>query len=88
MYRLLNFERGFSLKPGHINKLRGELMAYMKSNNNRLSMMCNGNCYDHQALTVICCHQQISKGKENDSSKTTRTPTNNSSSGPEGTDGA
>ena len=84
MRRLLAFERGFHPEGSPIDVMRRELMQYIQDNDNRLSLPCDGNCFNHQDLTVICCHQQIVVGDNNDNEETGSSE-NNPSSGPEGT---
>jgi hypothetical protein len=42
-----------------VNVMRKELMAYIASNNGRLSMWCDGNCFAHSDLIVVSCHRQL-----------------------------
>ncbi len=41
------------------NKKRDELISFIKSNKGRLSLPCNGDCYQHHDGVVLFCHSQL-----------------------------
>ena len=48
-----------------INQMRDTLMEFIKENRSRLSLPCNGNCYEHHDGVVLFCYNQLLEEKEN-----------------------
>lgn len=42
-----------------INKKRDTLITFIEKNRSRLSLPCNGNCYEHHDGVVLFCYQQL-----------------------------
>ncbi|MBT3328161.1 MAG: hypothetical protein HN396_18205 [Gemmatimonadales bacterium] len=44
------------LPPNPVNLLRDEVVRYIRDNQNRLSLPCDGDCYQHPDGMVLHCH--------------------------------
>lgn len=53
------------------NAKRDELISFIRSNRNRLSLPCNGDCYQHTDGVVLFCHSRLLE--DNNASKETKT---------------
>jgi len=42
-----------------INQMRNSLIAFIENNRSRLSLPCNGNCYEHHDGVVLFCYKQL-----------------------------
>ena len=49
-----------------INEMRNRLMTFIENNRSRLSLPCNGNCYEHHDGVVLYCHRQLLEENDND----------------------
>lgn len=54
-----------------VNALRDELIEFIEHNRNRLSLPCNGDCYQHHDGVVLFCHSQFIE-ESNDSKEKER----------------
>jgi hypothetical protein len=45
------------LPPNPVDTMRDELISFIKTNKNRLSLPCGGDCYQHSDGMVISCYQ-------------------------------
>ena len=53
------------LPESPINKLRDELISFIKENRSKLSLPCDGDCYQHHDGVVIYCHKKLLEVKTN-----------------------
>ena len=42
-----------------INQMRDQLITFIGNNRSRLSLPCNGNCYEHHDGVVLFCYKQL-----------------------------
>lgn len=42
-----------------VNGLRDKIISFIKQNRNRLSLSCDGDCYQHHDGVVLFCHSQL-----------------------------
>ena len=42
-----------------INVIRNKLINYIEENKNKLSLPCDGNCYNHHDGIVVYCHSKL-----------------------------
>ena len=42
-----------------VNALRDEIISFINQNRNRLSLPCDGDCYQHHDGVVLFCHSQF-----------------------------
>jgi septum formation topological specificity factor MinE len=45
--------------PNPVNQMREEIIAYINTDPNQLSLYCNGRCYEHPDLIVVSCYQKL-----------------------------
>ena len=50
-----------SIKESEVNNYRDELIEFIEKNRGRLSLPCNGNCYEHTDTTVRFCHNKLTE---------------------------
>ena len=48
-----------NVPESRVNTLRDELILFIEENRNRLSLSCNGDCYQHHDGVVLSCHAQF-----------------------------
>lgn len=48
-----------SIEQTPINNMRDKLITFIEENRSRLSLPCNGNCYEHHDGVVLFCYQQL-----------------------------
>ena len=55
-----------------VDKMRQDIVAYIEENEGRLSMKCDGNCWDHPDGVVVACHLLLiqEKSTEDDCAET------------------
>jgi len=46
-----------------LNPIRDKLTEYIKENRNKLSLPCDGNCYNHHDGVVVYCHSKLMEEK-------------------------
>lgn len=51
-------ETGSGISSNPVNNMREELVAFIDSHRDQLSMPCNGKCYEHCDTIVVSCHAQ------------------------------
>ena len=46
--------------PQHeLNRIRDQIIAFVKENKSRLSLFCDGNCYKHSDAVVLDCYKNF-----------------------------
>jgi len=58
--------RAKELPESPVNKKRDKIIEYIKLNRNRLSLYCDGNCYNHHDGIVLFCYKQLIKEERRD----------------------
>ena len=58
LYSFLNYETA-CIEENEFNNYRDQIMEFIRENKGRLSLPCNGNCYEHTDATVLFCHKQL-----------------------------
>ena len=58
MHNFLQY-RTRSIEQTPINKMRENLITFIEDNRSRLSLPCNGNCYEHHDGVVLFCYRQL-----------------------------
>lgn len=51
-----------SLPANPVNRLRDEIIDHIQKNKDRLSLPCDGECYQHPDGMVIHCHMALKEG--------------------------
>jgi len=61
MHALLQYETQ-AIADNPINDMRNQLMSFINDNKNRLSLPCDGNCFNHADGVVLYCHTKLMEG--------------------------
>tara|TARA_A200000159_G_scaffold146990_1_gene153710 strand:+ start:270 stop:590 length:321 start_codon:yes stop_codon:yes gene_type:complete len=48
-----------SVAQSPVNKLRDDIINFIQSNKQQLSLPCDGDCYQHHDGVVLYCHTQL-----------------------------
>lgn len=60
MERLLHYQlQPDDLPVSPINRLRDEIIQFIENNKDRLSLPCDGDCYQHTDAMVLNCHDMV-----------------------------
>tara|TARA_Y100000114_G_C11762492_1_gene330678 strand:- start:899 stop:1240 length:342 start_codon:yes stop_codon:yes gene_type:complete len=57
MHEFLQYKE--DVAPTPVNAKRDELIQFIQTNKNRLSLPCNGDCYQHVDGVVLFCHAAL-----------------------------
>lgn len=70
LHKMLAYEAtAHSDGDNDVNDMRDEIIAFITKYKDRLSLPCDGDCYQHSDGVVISCHRQLQEdtdGKAND----------------------
>ena len=64
IHEILQYKRD-EVPDSPINKMRDEIILFIKRNRNRLILSCDGDCYQHHDGVVIHCYMQFKEKKQN-----------------------
>lgn len=60
-----------SVDESSVNTLRNELIEFIGENKSRLSLPCDGDCYQHHDGVVLYCHRALLEDNKNNGNKET-----------------